>query len=128
MSHTLEITRREEFSASHRLHDPSLSDEENVALYGVEDDLVNEIFDFMTRDFSERALQMVLNQDVSEAQEALFMDHERMLAERHTQLDRREDEVRRGRRMYSNSTISEWTNSARLSSSFCSCSSWKRSC
>jgi len=34
MSHTLEITRREEFSASHRLHDPSLSDEENVALYG----------------------------------------------------------------------------------------------
>ena len=31
---TVEITRREEFSASHRLHDPSLSDEENVALYG----------------------------------------------------------------------------------------------
>ncbi|MCH2106328.1 MAG: 6-carboxytetrahydropterin synthase [Planctomycetes bacterium] len=30
----VEITRREEFSASHRLHDPSLSDEENVALYG----------------------------------------------------------------------------------------------
>jgi acyl-CoA dehydrogenase len=45
---------------------------ENVALYDVEDDLVNEIFDFMIRDFSERALQMVLNQDVSEAQEALF--------------------------------------------------------
>ena len=31
---TLEITRREEFSASHRLHDPSLTDEENLALYG----------------------------------------------------------------------------------------------
>jgi len=31
---TVEITRREEFSASHRLHDPALSDEENVALYG----------------------------------------------------------------------------------------------
>ena len=33
-AHTVEITRREEFSASHRLHDPTLSDEENVALYG----------------------------------------------------------------------------------------------
>jgi 6-pyruvoyltetrahydropterin/6-carboxytetrahydropterin synthase len=32
---TLEITRLEEFSASHRLHDPRLSDEENVALYGL---------------------------------------------------------------------------------------------
>jgi 6-pyruvoyltetrahydropterin/6-carboxytetrahydropterin synthase len=31
---TVEITRREEFSASHRLHDPALSDEENAALYG----------------------------------------------------------------------------------------------
>ena len=30
----LEITRREEFSASHRLHNPELSDEENVGLYG----------------------------------------------------------------------------------------------
>ena len=29
------ITRREEFSASHRLHDPSLSDEENRRLYGI---------------------------------------------------------------------------------------------
>jgi len=29
------ITRREEFSASHRLHDPSLSDEENRSLYGI---------------------------------------------------------------------------------------------
>ena len=31
----VEITRREEFSASHRLHDPSLSDEENRRLYGI---------------------------------------------------------------------------------------------
>jgi len=31
----VEITRREEFSASHRLHDPDLSDEENRALYGI---------------------------------------------------------------------------------------------
>jgi 6-pyruvoyltetrahydropterin/6-carboxytetrahydropterin synthase len=34
MTRTVEITRREEFSASHRLHDPALSDAENVALYG----------------------------------------------------------------------------------------------
>lgn len=31
----VEITRREEFSAAHRLHDPTLSDAENRALYGV---------------------------------------------------------------------------------------------
>ena len=31
----VEITRAEEFSASHRLHDPRLSDEENRALYGL---------------------------------------------------------------------------------------------
>jgi len=30
----VEITRREEFSASHRLHSPELSDEENRVLYG----------------------------------------------------------------------------------------------
>jgi 6-pyruvoyltetrahydropterin/6-carboxytetrahydropterin synthase len=30
----VEITRREEFSASHRLHSPALSDEENRRLYG----------------------------------------------------------------------------------------------
>ena len=30
----VEITRREEFSAAHRLHNPDLSDEENVELYG----------------------------------------------------------------------------------------------
>ena len=33
-THTVEITRREEFSASHRLHDSTLSEEENAALYG----------------------------------------------------------------------------------------------
>ncbi len=33
--HTVEITRVEEFSASHRLHDPRLSDDENRALYGI---------------------------------------------------------------------------------------------
>jgi 6-pyruvoyltetrahydropterin/6-carboxytetrahydropterin synthase len=32
---TVEITRREEFSASHRLHNPALSDEENRQLYGI---------------------------------------------------------------------------------------------
>lgn len=32
---TVEITRREEFSASHRLHNPALSDEENRRLYGI---------------------------------------------------------------------------------------------
>lgn len=31
----VEITRREEFSAAHRLHDPALSEAENRALYGV---------------------------------------------------------------------------------------------
>ena len=31
----VEITRREEFSASHRLHDPALSDERNRELYGI---------------------------------------------------------------------------------------------
>ena len=31
----VEITRREEFSAAHRLHNPSFSDEENRRLYGV---------------------------------------------------------------------------------------------
>lgn len=31
----VEITRREEFSASHRLHNPALSDEENRRLYGI---------------------------------------------------------------------------------------------
>jgi len=31
----VEITRCEEFSASHRLHSPAFSDEENRALYGV---------------------------------------------------------------------------------------------
>src|SRR5688500_1004902 len=31
----VEITRREEFSAAHRLHNPALSDDENRRLYGV---------------------------------------------------------------------------------------------
>ena len=31
----VEITHREEFSASHRLHNPELSDEENRRLYGM---------------------------------------------------------------------------------------------
>lgn len=31
----IDITRREEFCASHRLHNPALSDEENRRLYGV---------------------------------------------------------------------------------------------
>jgi 6-pyruvoyltetrahydropterin/6-carboxytetrahydropterin synthase len=31
----LEITRREEFSAAHRLHNPALSDDENRRLYGI---------------------------------------------------------------------------------------------
>lgn len=31
----VEITRREEFSAAHRLHDPALSEEENSRLYGI---------------------------------------------------------------------------------------------
>ncbi len=36
MAHPLvEITRREEFSASHRLHNPDLSDGENRRLYGI---------------------------------------------------------------------------------------------
>ncbi len=33
--HHVEITRMEEFSAAHRLHNPALSDEENRRLYGV---------------------------------------------------------------------------------------------
>ena len=32
---TVEITRREEFSASHRLHNPALSEQENRRLYGI---------------------------------------------------------------------------------------------
>ena len=31
----VQITRREEFSAAHRLHDPRLSDEQNRRIYGV---------------------------------------------------------------------------------------------
>jgi len=32
---TVEITRREEFSAAHRLHNPELSDEENRRIFGI---------------------------------------------------------------------------------------------
>ena len=32
---TVEITRREEFSAAHRLHNPELSEEENRRVYGI---------------------------------------------------------------------------------------------
>lgn len=35
MSRIVEISRLEEFSASHRLHNPELSDEENRRLFGV---------------------------------------------------------------------------------------------
>ncbi len=31
----VEITRREEFSAAHRLHDPALSESDNARLYGI---------------------------------------------------------------------------------------------
>jgi 6-pyruvoyltetrahydropterin/6-carboxytetrahydropterin synthase len=31
----VEITRREEFSAAHRLHNPALSEAENLALFGI---------------------------------------------------------------------------------------------
>ena len=34
-THEVEITRREEFSAAHRLHDPSLDDAENARIYGI---------------------------------------------------------------------------------------------
>ncbi|KAB0798667.1 hypothetical protein PPYR_09660 [Photinus pyralis] len=34
MVHKAYLTRREVFSASHRLHSPKLSDEENLAIYG----------------------------------------------------------------------------------------------
>ena len=35
MPHVVEITHVQEFSASHRLHDPSLGDEENRRLFGI---------------------------------------------------------------------------------------------
>jgi len=34
-THEVEIVHREEFAAAHRLHNPALSDEENVRIYGL---------------------------------------------------------------------------------------------
>ena len=45
---------------------------ENSKIYDVDDDLTNEIFGFMIRDFSEASLQMILNFELSDAQEELF--------------------------------------------------------
>ncbi len=45
---------------------------ENSKIYDVDDDLMNEIFGFMIRDFSEASLQMILNFELSDAQEELF--------------------------------------------------------
>ena len=47
---------------------------ENAKIYNVSEDLIDEIFNFMVRDYSEYALQMVLNQELSDDQEALFME------------------------------------------------------
>ncbi len=47
---------------------------ENAKIYNLSDDLVDTIFNFMVRDYSEYALQMVLNQDLTEDQEALFKE------------------------------------------------------
>ena len=45
---------------------------ENAKLYQVEADLLEEIFALMIRDFSECALEMVLNYDLSTQQESYF--------------------------------------------------------
>jgi acyl-CoA dehydrogenase len=45
---------------------------ESAKLNDVSDDILDEIFEFMNRDFSEYALNMVLTQDLSDAQEAAF--------------------------------------------------------
>ena len=45
---------------------------ENAVIYEVGEDLLEEIFDFMVRDFSGYALAMVLNHDLTEIQEELF--------------------------------------------------------
>lgn len=47
---------------------------ENVKIYNVEDDLVDQIFDFLIRDFSNYALAMVTNHECTPEQEALFME------------------------------------------------------
>ena len=45
---------------------------ENARIYDIPSDIVNQIFDFLVRDFSTAALQMVLDYDNTEAQEASF--------------------------------------------------------
>jgi acyl-CoA dehydrogenase len=45
---------------------------ENSRIYAVDDDLLEQIFDFMVKDFSGFALQMVLGHENSSAQEDLF--------------------------------------------------------
>lgn len=45
---------------------------ENARIHGIEDDLLNEIFNFMVRDYSGFALQMVLNHVNTPQQEELF--------------------------------------------------------
>ena len=47
---------------------------ENAKIYNLSEDLIDTIFNFMVRDYSEYALQMVLNQDLSEDQETLFKE------------------------------------------------------
>jgi acyl-CoA dehydrogenase len=45
---------------------------ENAKIYEIDQDIVNQIFDFLVRDFSASALQMILNHDNSAEQEASF--------------------------------------------------------
>lgn len=45
---------------------------ENAKIYNLDEDVLDGIFNFMVRDYSEFALQMVLNHDLSEEQEKLF--------------------------------------------------------
>ena len=45
---------------------------ENIKLYNIDDDLANEIFAFIVRDYSKAALNVMLNYDISEEQQVLF--------------------------------------------------------
>jgi acyl-CoA dehydrogenase len=45
---------------------------EGAKLHDVSDDVLDQIFEFMNRDFSEYALNMVLTQDLSDAQDEAF--------------------------------------------------------
>ncbi len=47
---------------------------ENARLLAVDDDVLNHIFDFLVRDFSNGALRMVLNYQNSPQQEAIYRD------------------------------------------------------